>query len=204
MLKKDIKNKSIYFIGISFAIVLMVWVWFPKKDAIQKSVVKIINPEQIPNKQPGESAEIVIKDLILKEVEKHKGLEVVVNASEGKILNSTDKIECKNIYCALNNNYKQIADVHAYNAVINKTNKNVFLTGSTVGHTCDVTITGQDITYNYSNQTLTTNKKTSYCHEFFSLTAQQSVVDLKNSKFTMSGGVTSEISNGPTGNCDVN
>jgi hypothetical protein len=204
MLTENIKNKIIYFFGLGIAITIMIWVWFPKKDVIQKSVVKIINPEQIPNKQPGESAEIVIKDLILKEVEKHKGLEVVVNASEGKILNSTDKIECKNIYCALNNNYKQIADLHAYNAVIHKNTKNVFLSGATVGHTCDVTITGQDITYNYSNQTLTTNKKTSYCHEFFSLTSQQSVVDLKNSKISMSGGVTSEISNGPAGNSNTN
>jgi len=207
MFIKSIKNKRMFFLGLILLFIGTGWFWMCKKtvpkDISSKIVKSEIKLDLCNSRQSGcleENAEIIIKDLILKEVEKHKGLEFVINASEGKILNSTDKIECKNIACVLNNNHKKVADLRSNNAVIQKTTKNVFLSGPTVGHTCDMTICGQDISYNYSNQMLTTKKEISYSHQLFSLIAKKSYVDLKNNKIVMSGGVRSEFLNGPAGN----
>lgn len=194
------RNKILCLLFLSCFVTVACWLWLYKKTDSEDSPIKIIKPDIKQCACPDENAEIVIKDLILKEVEKHKGLEVTINASEGKILNSTDKIECKNISCSLNNDHKKIADLRANNAIIQKTTKNVFLSGTTVGHTYDMTIHGQDISYNYSSQMLTTDKEVCYAHQLFSLVAQKSCVDLKNSKILMSGGVRSEILNSPAGN----
>lgn len=204
MFIKNIRSKILCLFSLSLFVLGTGWLWLHKNTEPIKTSPKNIKSEAKPSGGPEENAEIVIKDLILKEVEKHKGLEFVINASEGKILNSTDKIECKNIACVLNNNHKKTADLRSNNAVIHKTTKNVFLSGNTVGHTCDMTICGQDISYNYSSQMLTTNKEISYSHQLFSLIAKKSYVELKNNKIVMSGGVKSEFLNGPTrhGNAD--
>ncbi|MFH1254706.1 MAG: LPS export ABC transporter periplasmic protein LptC [bacterium] len=197
---KDIRNKILCFFSLGLFVLGTAWFWLHKNTEPKQTPPRVIKSEVKPNGCLEENAEIVIKDLILKEVEKHKGLEFVINASEGKILNSTDKIECKNIACVLNNNHKKTADLRSNNAVIHKTTKNVFLSGNTVGHTCDMTICGQDISYNYSSQMLTTNKEISYSHQLFSLIAKKSHVDLKSNKIVMSGGVKSEFLNSSAGN----
>lgn len=147
-----------------------------------------------------ENAEIIIKDLILKEIERHKGLEVIINAREGKIIHSDDKIECKNIRCCLSNKSGQIADLMSSNAQIDKANKNVFLTGNTTVHFDDITINSQEVYYNYSNQKLRAEKQTKYEHPNFSLLAQHSKIDLKKNEIKMSGGVKSEFLNCSTEN----
>lgn len=207
MLIKNNRTKISIFLGLSVLFIAAGCFLIYKRPDSKEMSSKIIKTESkldLSNSRQGgcleENAEIVIKDLILKEVEKHKGLEFVINASEGKILNSADKIECKNITCVLNNNHKKVADLRSSNAVIHKTTKNVFLSGATVGHTCDMTICGQDISYNYSNQMLTTEKEMRYSHQLFSLIAQKSYVDIKNNKIVMSGGVKSEFLNGSAGN----
>ncbi len=204
MFIKNIRSKILYFFSISLFVLGTGWFWLHKNSKPKEASPKIIKSEVKPNGGLEENAEIIIKDLILKEVEKHKGLEFVINASEGKILNSTDKIECKNITCVLNDNHKKVADLRANNAVIHKTTKNVFLSGNTVGHTCDMTICGRDISYDYSSQMLTTRKEISYTHKLFSLIAKESRVDLKNNKIIMSGGVKSEFLNGPACNGNAN
>lgn len=204
MFVKNIRSKILYFFSISLFVLGTGWFWLHKKSKPKEASPEIIKSEVKSNGHLEENAEIIIKDLILKEVEKHKGLEFVINASEGKILNSTDKIECKNITCVLNDNHEKVADLRANNAVIHKTTKNVFLLGNTVGHTCDMTICGQDISYDYSSQMLATNKGISYSHKLFSLIAKESRAYLKNNKIVMSGGVKSEFLNSPTcnGNAD--
>lgn len=142
-----------------------------------------------------ENAEIIIKDLILKEIEKHNGLKVIINAREGKIVHSDDRVECKLIKCCLCNQEKQIADLMASNAQIDKTKKNVFLTGNTIIHFEAMTINSQAVSYNYSEQKLYTQKQTKYEHPNFNLLAQQSKIDLKKSEIQMSGGVKSEFLN---------
>lgn len=145
-----------------------------------------------------ENAEIIIKDLILKEIEKHKSLQVIINAHEGKIIHSDNTIECKKIKCSLCDKNRQIADLMSENATIDKTTKNVLLNGETIVHFDNMTINGNDIYYNYSNQTLNTDKKTKYNHPNFNISAQQSRIDFKKNEINMSGGVKSEFLNCPT------
>ena len=173
--------------------------WPFQKSKTSQQYSRTLTDEKSTNTAP-ENAEIIIKDLILKEIEKQKKLEVIVNAGEGKILNSTDKIECKNITCALKNKSIQIADLHANDAMIQKNTKNVFLSGATIGHIFDITIQGRDIKFDYSNQTLSTNKESTYSHKNFTLSARRSDVDLKQNKIVMSNGVKSEILNSSAGN----
>jgi LPS export ABC transporter protein LptC len=148
-----------------------------------------------------DNAEIIIKDLILKEIEKHKGLQVVINACEGKIIHSEDKIECTNIKCFLSSQEKEIANLVANTAIIDKASKNIFLSGDTVVRFNDITMIGQDVFYNYSSQVLSTKEQTKYCHPNFFVLAQQSTIDIKKNIICMGGGVKSEILNHPASNC---
>lgn len=198
MIFNILKNKILCFVGISLLIPSLFLFWpFKKKQAQQQSLKTILDEKY---SSTNDNAEIIIKNLILKEIEKHKKLEVIVNASEGKILNSTDKIECKNITCALKNQNKQIADLHSKNAIIKKNTKDVLLSGSTIGRIYDMTIQGCDISFSYSAQTLTTKQETQYTHKNFKLSAKKSLVDIKKNIIYMSNGIQSEILNSPTGN----
>ncbi|KKQ32564.1 MAG: hypothetical protein US49_C0006G0015 [candidate division TM6 bacterium GW2011_GWF2_37_49] len=161
-----------------------------------KNLAEIMAPsEDSQSDKSTENAEIVIKDLILKEIEKHKGLQVIINAREGKIIHSDDKIECKHIKCCLCDKNRQIADLVASDAQIDKANKNVFLIGDTVVHFEEITINSQAVNYNYSEQKLCAEKQTKYEHPNFSILAQHSKIDLKKSEIQMSGGVKSEFLN---------
>lgn len=199
MLPNIFKNKILCFVGLSVIAPGIFWFWPSKKTNIIEQPSKVVLEEKI-TPPTTENAEIIIKDLILKEIEKQKKLEVVVNASEGKILNSTDKIECKNITCALKHQTVKIADLHANNAIIQKNTKNIFLAGGTVGHIYDMTIQGYDIRFNSSNQTLSTNKESIYTHKNFMLSAKKSLVDIKQNKIILSNGVKSEILNSSASN----
>lgn len=192
---------GVIFLSVFFGIVCF---WSFEKTYSPNHVVQIIKPENNKIEDLNEKAEIIIKDLILKEIEKHKGLAVIVNAREGKILNSTDKIECKNITCALSDNDNQIADLKSDNALIHKSTKNVLLSGPASGHFYDISINGQDINYNYLNQTLTTNKKIQYQHKYFSMSTNKSLVDLKYNKITMLDGVVCTILNGSASHGNTN
>lgn len=187
------KNKTLCFVGLSVIVPGIFWFWPFKKNKSAQQPCKVVLDEKCTGTT--ENAEIIIKDLILKEIEKQKKIEVVVNAGEGKILNSTDKIECKNIRCALKNQNIKIADLHANDAIIQKNTKNVLLSGATVGHIYDMTIQGCDIEFNYSTQTLSTDKESNYSHKNFMISAKKSLVDIKQNKIIMSNGVKSEIVN---------
>ncbi len=193
------KNKLLCLVVASIAISGIFLFWPFKKEP----TIKNFSKTDLEGKYTGttENAEIIIKDLLLKEIEKQKNLEVVVNAGEGKILNSTDKIKCKNITCSLKNQNMKVADLHANNATIEKNTKNVLLSGPTVGHIYDMTIKGCDIQFTHSTQTLSTNKESLYSHKNFILSAQISLIDIKKNTIMMSNGVKSEIINGTTLNC---
>ena len=168
------KNNTIFsiiiislFSGAFFFVVLFNKFIF-SDNSENKDLAEIIAPsEDSQSDKCAENAEIIIKDLVLKEIEKHKGLQVIINAREGKIIHSDDKIACKLIKCCLCDKDKQIADLMASDAQIDKTNKNVFLTGDTVVHFDDITINSQAVNYNYSEQKLCAEKQTKYEHPNF-------------------------------------
>jgi hypothetical protein len=193
MVSSIFKNKILCLVGVFFVIPSLFWFWPFKTNSSTKHYFKT----SLEGKHTGttENAEIIIKDLILKEIEKQKNLEVIINAGEGKILNATDKIECKNITCSLKKQNLKVADLHADNAIIQKNTKNVLLSGATVGHIYDMTIHGCDVKFTHATQTLSTNKESKYSHKNFTLSAKKSLVDIKKNKIIMSNGVSSEIVN---------
>lgn len=200
MFIKENKNRILCFLGLCLIVPFTTLFFSFKKGQTKKQIDFLSVSKDDKSSEMVESAEIVIKDLILKEIERHKGLEVVINASEGKILHLTDKIECKNINCALSDNKNKVADLQADKAVIYKATKDVLLSGQMKGHLYEMIIEGQDINYNYSNQTLVTDKEMVFKHSVFYLIAQKSFLDLKSNKITMSGGIQSEILNFSAGN----
>ena len=67
--------------------------------------------------------------------------------------------------------------------------------GEVRGNFKELNILGSDINYNFSAQTLETDKTITYTYPQLKLTAQQSFIDLRDNRIEMSGGVITEICN---------
>jgi len=138
-------------------------------------------------------ASITIKDFTLKELEKSKELEVIINAKECNFIHTSDMVMCTHVTCTLFDHKNISASLKTDKAFVNRTQKAIFLSGSVLGHMKDLIIHGSDIYYNFLQQTLTTDKSIMYTHPDFSLCSHQSFIDLKNNRIEMSNGVVSEF-----------
>lgn len=141
-----------------------------------------------------------IKNVVLKEFEKSKAYEVIVNAEECRYFQINNLIECLQVTCTLLNQNNETAHIKTDHAMINQAAQNILLGGTVTCKFKDILLTGMDITYNYSQQTLLTTKNAHYQHPAFSITAQESFVDIKNNKFILSGNVINEFLYSPTSN----
>ena len=124
----------------------------------------------------------------------------ILTSKEGRIFKKTNEIECKDSVCSLIRNNKEIATLKSIKSLVNRNSKNIFLNGPVDGNFSELEFYGQDVNYNFSNQTIKTDKSLTYNYPNFSLTAQKSVFDLKENKIEMDGGIKSEILNNPTSN----
>lgn len=138
-------------------------------------------------------ARITIKDFTLKELEKSKELEVVIKAKECNLMHTADTIECSNVICTLIDHEKISASLRTGKAFVNRAQKTIFLFGDVLGVMKDLELYGTDINYNFSQQTLATDKSITISHPDFSVESHQSFIDLKNNKVQMSHGVFSEF-----------
>ncbi len=138
-------------------------------------------------------ASITIKDLTLKEFEKSKALELVVNAKECKLLHTSDTVECDQVTCTLLDHKVQSALLKTDKAFVDRTKKTIFFAGNVLGYMKDLVVQGADIYYNFLQQTLKTDKNALYSHPDFSISCQQSFIDLKNNRIEMAGGVVNEF-----------
>jgi LPS export ABC transporter protein LptC len=136
---------------------------------------------------------ITITNLTLKELERTKELEVIVNAQECKFLQPSDTIECSQVTCTLLDHQLPRAQLKTDKALINRTQKTILFSGSVFGNIKDVVIHGTDINYNFSQQILRTDKNTEYTHPDFYISAQKSFVDIKGNYFELYGGVINEF-----------
>ncbi len=139
-------------------------------------------------------AEITIKNISFKDIEHKKGYELTVNAGESKFFYTPNTVECNNIECSLTHNQNDtVAHLNASKALINRSAKSIFLSGPVLGNLKELVITGNNIVYDFAQQTLSTNQALIYKHPEFNLQAPKSFVHLKNNSITMDGGVTSEF-----------
>ncbi len=179
-------------IALLFCIVLLL-LW----NSIQKPV-QTIPSKAVPNELERSSsqsafASITIKDLTLKELEKNKDLEVIVNAKECNFLQSSDIVECSQVTCTLLDHKVPSAHLVTDKAHINRTQKNIYFPGAVQGNMKDFAIDGASINYDFSQQTLQTNQNTIYTHPDFKISSQKSFIDIKNNRIELSGGVINEF-----------
>ena len=137
--------------------------------------------------------EITIKNITLKDTEDQKGYELTVNARESKFYYTPNTVECNNVECSVKDQVSEVAQISAHKALVNRNNKVIFLAGPVLGHIKDITISGNNISYDFSSHTLSTHHALTYHHQDFQLSAPSSTLQLKQNRIEMSGGVTSNF-----------
>lgn len=143
---------------------------------------------------------VTIKNVVLKEFEKNKIYEIIVNAQECKFSPTNNLIECLQVTCTLLNRKKEAAYIQTDTATIDKATQNIFFGGNVTGQYNDLFINTSDIIYNYNNQQLITKKQASYFHPLFNISAQQSSIDIKKNRIELTGNVINEFLYRSTGN----
>lgn len=172
-------------------------VWYSTTPLQQEDLGKPIQAPTITESEPTTTRDavtsITIKDLTLKELEKNKELEVIINAHECKFLQPSDMVECAQVTCTLLDHKVPSALLKTDKAFINRAKKNIFFSGSVFGTVKDIVIQGNDINYNFSQQILYTDKTTTYHHPDFSIHAKKSFIDIKNNRIELFDGVINEF-----------
>lgn len=137
--------------------------------------------------------DITIKNFTFKEYEKNKAYAFIINAAEGRFFQAQDTILCNAISCTLLNNNDQVAHIKASNASIKQSTKDVFIHGLVQGNFKELTMQATDMHYNFSTNTITTEKPIYYQHPHASFSAQKSSINIKEYSIAMDGGVQSEF-----------
>ncbi len=194
-------RKVFYTITVGGIILILVMVllmlWYAARPQKKKQPsTKPVNTESIATGQNSSiesMANITIKDLTLKELEKKKDIEVIVNAKECKFLQFSDTVECSQVTCTLLDHKIPSAQITTNKALINRKNKNIFFAGVVQGTMKNLAITGADINYDFAQQILQTNQNALYTHPDFKISSQKSFIDIKNNRIEFSGGVINEF-----------
>jgi hypothetical protein len=150
-------------------------------------------PEKSEHDDPSVHSIITVKDITLHECEKRKGYELVVKAHESKFCPSSGSVECCSVMCNITRNGTSVAALHAEKSLIDRIARHVIFAGPVAGSLKDLQVQGFDLQYNFSTQTVQTNKKICYKHPSFTLQAGASIVDVNAQKIVMVNGVCSEF-----------
>jgi LPS export ABC transporter protein LptC len=148
--------------------------------------------------------EIIIREFKMKHACDNKKESWAISSKIGKIYKISNKIDCSNVLCQLRIKNQEIAQLHSDKSIVNRNNKNIFLCGPVTGNFRELKINGQDINYNFSDQTISSEKPLHYAYPNFHLKAKQSCLYLNKNKIEMSGGIRTEILNNTTGNHSYN
>lgn len=159
---------------------------------------EVFSPKQCDDKNKNEAtvpqnASIVIQNLTLREVEKSKGYELIVNAQQSTFHHISEVVECKNVSCKIMQKGLALANIHAQKSFVDRTSKHVLFSGDVKGNFKDLIIDGSDICYNFSTQTVGTDNKITYTHPLFNFSANKSTINIKTNTIEMGKGVYSEF-----------
>jgi hypothetical protein len=155
---------------------------------------KLTNNSQILTAQPQAPqpmAEVVIKGLKLKDIEKSKGYEVTIDAQESKFFYVPNTVECYRVWCTLHEHQQAVAFFKSDRALVNRTQKSVFLSGVVNGTFKGLVLSGKNIFYNFSQQTLSTQDAFSCQHPEFYVCAKKSFANMKDNTIAFGGNVQS-------------
>lgn len=197
-IKKNLVITSLIYIAIFLAIGTFISKYFfPQNDfrKIKETDNIIESAKKLVEQQETILPEITIQDFHMKEIneEKSKNEIWILNSKRGKIFKKTNTIECTDVHCTLIRDDENIANLQANKSILDRNTKRVFLSGLVSGNLKELNILGKNINYDFSNQTLKTNNALTYTYPNFTLTAQQSFVDLKENKIEMKNGIKTEI-----------
>lgn len=188
--------KRIFLLSIT-VILLLSFMWrgtkkvpTPQPEADVTSQPAILTDTSTTRSEPT----ITIRDITLHEAEKCKGYEMVVTAQESRFHNVSDIVECCNVHCKISKHGQSMATVQATTSRIDRPKRIVTFQGPVQGTFKDLIFHGCDISYNFSDQIVTSDKTTTYTHPLFRFCAQQSTVNINAGTIQMSKGVQSEFS----------
>jgi LPS export ABC transporter protein LptC len=144
--------------------------------------------------------EIIIREFRMRHAYDDKNESWTISSKIGKIYKASNKIDCSNVLCQLKIKDQEVAQLYSKKSIVNRNNKNIFLAGPVTGNFKELKINGQDINYNFSDQTISSKQALSYTYPNFTLKAKQSCLYIKENKIEMSGGIRTEILNNTTHN----
>ena len=135
--------------------------------------------------------QISINDIVLKEFEKSKNLEVVINAQQCSFVQPSDTIACTTVTCTLLQEKTTQATLAAPQALLNRTEKTLHLAGGITGSLGKLNFITDHLCYHFGKHMVQIESSTQYEHPFFSITAAKSFVDVKKNQLSFSDGVCS-------------
>jgi hypothetical protein len=159
----------------------------------QNSPITQVPITQTDNQITSTAPAITIKDMQLHESEKKKGYELIVNAKESQFNQIANTIECNTVTCSIFQHGIHVAHINSSKSLIDRVSKNVTFAGSVHGLFKELTMHGSDICYNFSTNTVQTDKTMTYTHPFFNFSAKQCNVNIASQKIIMGNGVRSEF-----------
>ena len=184
-------NKKLTFFAI-FALsglgLMSIWFFWPRQSKTEE-----IPPSLTDTARKNTGSAVTIKNITLREYEKKKGYELVVTAQESRLHSSSDLVECKGVTGSIVRHGERVAVVSAEKSVIDRSAHNIFFKGNIHGMFKDLEMQGADIAYDFATHMVTTDHTMIYTHPLFSLSAQQSAVNVHAQKIRLSKGVHSEF-----------
>jgi LPS export ABC transporter protein LptC len=167
-------------------IIIFVYIFFFTKRKPPKKVV-------VQKKEIIQKAEVIARNVSLKEIapEKLKGWKI--NAAISKFFKDRDEIVCNDIVCKLITQDNEIAHLVSGTTKINIKTKDVFLKGKVSGSFSDFQLFGKDFLYSFEKHLIETDKKVFLKHPQMNIESNKTHIDLKDERIILSGGIKSDF-----------
>ena len=134
-----------------------------------------------------DTPEIIIDDFKMKHAIKDKNKSWALHAAKGKIYKASNRIECDAASCTLKSKNKTIARLNSQTSILYKNDHLFVLSGNVNGHFNDLSLWGNDISYNFSHQTIQTHNVTTYSYKNINLEVNKSLIDVNKNTIYMEG-----------------
>lgn len=143
---------------------------------------------------------IVMKNIAIHEYEKSHKYEFILTAEEGTFDHNSENVACLQTKCQILCQGTSLGLIHAQKSLLDQHKKQILFQGPLHATYKDLDIQGSDIEYNFLRNIVATKKTIVYSHPLFSLSAHESIFDIKAEKIFMQNGVRTEFSGSPAAN----
>ncbi len=174
-----------------------------KRASYYKGIFSDFQPEELHVTSSSGTAEMVIYDLALHEVQTRKDSEpysIDVHAKKSSFSRRSDMITCRDVCCDVTSQEKKQAWFKAGTCLVNRLTKKIVFPEQVVGWVKDCDIVGSDALFDIGRNWFEFKGSVSCKNDSFSLKANRGTFDLKEKKLELSGGVRTEFLQRPAGN----